>query len=231
MTIILCIIIFAAFILSWIYVYNLNDADVKKNKQWIEQLPSLVSALGVIGTFIGITIGLSHFNEKDLDASIPALLDGLKVAFYTSLFGMIGSLILTRIVNHKFDNICESGNDIDLAAKSIVDAINDLKKESVLKMSELRTSMQSNASDNKGAVQDIRTSVSQARDDIEEMKIRFGEIAESIQSLQGSASRQEISQLTSAESTTVIENAITDLTEQLKVVAENMEKLEQKISR
>ena len=57
----------------------------------------------MLGTFFGITMGLIAFDSGDLDKSIPGLLDGLKTAFFTSLAGMIGSMILSAIIGHKQD--------------------------------------------------------------------------------------------------------------------------------
>ena len=54
-------------------------------------LPSLLPALGLIGTFLGIFAGLSNFDPGNIDNSLPILLAGLKVAFTTSILGMVGS--------------------------------------------------------------------------------------------------------------------------------------------
>ena len=57
-------------------------------------LPSLLPAIGLVGTFIGIYLGLVKFNPADIDGSLPSLLAGLKVAFTTSILGIIGSLLV-----------------------------------------------------------------------------------------------------------------------------------------
>ena len=72
-TIIACIIIIVAGAWAYKYIYDASDSELKKNRKWIEQLPSLISTLGVIGTFAGITIGLVHFDPDHLDDSIPRL--------------------------------------------------------------------------------------------------------------------------------------------------------------
>ena len=51
-----------------------------------------LTTLGILGTFVGITIGLLNFNSQDIDGSIPALLEGLKMAFITSIAGMFFAL-------------------------------------------------------------------------------------------------------------------------------------------
>ena len=127
------IIIVIAFFFCLFYVSRqrkLGTLIVKR--RWIEQLPSMISTLGVLGTFAGITIGLLYFDTEDLDASIPILLSGLKTAFFTSLAGMIGSLFLSRQVNSALDEKDGGMSDIDMAAGQIckaVDAMNTTTKE------------------------------------------------------------------------------------------------------
>ena len=50
--------------------------------------PTLLTSIGILGTFTGIIAGLLNFDTKDIDTSIGPLLEGLKTAFITSLFGM-----------------------------------------------------------------------------------------------------------------------------------------------
>lgn len=55
--------------------------------------PNLLTSLGMLGTFIGIVIGLLHFDPDDIDGSISLLLGGLQTAFMTSLFGMAMTMV------------------------------------------------------------------------------------------------------------------------------------------
>ncbi len=57
-------------------------------------LSGVVMSLGVLGTFIGIFIGLLWFNTGNIEASVPDLLSGLKIAFLTSIVGMFTGFIL-----------------------------------------------------------------------------------------------------------------------------------------
>lgn len=56
---------------------------------FVHYAPNLLTSLGILGTFVGIVIGLLNFDVTDIDASIAPLLDGLKTAFLTSLGGML----------------------------------------------------------------------------------------------------------------------------------------------
>lgn len=59
--------------------------------------PNLLTSLGILGTFTGIVAGLMGFEPQNITASIPALLEGLKTAFLTSLFGMFFSILFKGI--------------------------------------------------------------------------------------------------------------------------------------
>lgn len=137
-TIASAIIILVAFLWAWSYIIkNSKENKLLEKKRWIEQLPSIISTLGVLGTFLGITIGLVFFDTSDLDASIPLLLSGLKTAFFTSLAGMIGSLVLSRIVNKVFDDSDKGVSDINQAASIISQAVKDMSTANVNTMNAL----------------------------------------------------------------------------------------------
>lgn len=137
-TIISAVIILIAFIFAWSYVVRITkNNQLLEKKRWIEQLPSVISTLGVLGTFLGITIGLVFFDTSDLDASIPLLLSGLKTAFFTSLAGIIGSLVLSRIVNKVLDDSDKGVSDINHAASIISQAVKDMSTANVNTMNAL----------------------------------------------------------------------------------------------
>ena len=71
----------------------------KKGKavDFVNYAPTLLTTLGIFGTFFGIVLGLMEFNQNDIEGSIPPLLAGLKTAFFTSLAGMLSSLILKTL--------------------------------------------------------------------------------------------------------------------------------------
>lgn len=124
-------LIVAVFIVSWLWIKSCaNRGKLLEKRRWLEQLPTVVSTLGVIGTFAGITIGLVHFETapNKLDASIPELLEGLKTAFFTSLAGMIGSIILSKVVADEYDNEDKGISDINVAAGEITKAVSAMSK-------------------------------------------------------------------------------------------------------
>ena len=58
------------------------------NRRTADLGPSLLTTTGIFGTFVGIALGLYHFDTSSVEASIPALLEGLKTAFFASVFGV-----------------------------------------------------------------------------------------------------------------------------------------------
>ena len=119
----------------WVIPYTLKKTKkLFKNRRIIDSLPNIVSALGVIGTFLGITMGLMNFNPSPdkIDASISTLLNGLKTAFYTSLAGMACSLLLRFFVTDKvFDKEEEGISSAEQASINICKEIQQMSKEMI----------------------------------------------------------------------------------------------------
>ena len=59
----------------------------------ITTVPSILTGIGIFGTFLGITISLMNFNPDDIVASVPIFLSGIKLAFWSSVVGILASLI------------------------------------------------------------------------------------------------------------------------------------------
>lgn len=62
---------------------------------------AIIMSTGVLGTFVGIFVGLMGFDTLALQDSVPLLLDGLKTAFYTSIVGMGLAIALSIIQRAK----------------------------------------------------------------------------------------------------------------------------------
>ena len=66
----------------------------KIRHQQVNAIASIVTVIGVLGTFAGIAWGLLNFDTQNIEASVPLLLEGLKFAFLTSIIGIVGSICL-----------------------------------------------------------------------------------------------------------------------------------------
>jgi methyl-accepting chemotaxis protein len=56
-----------------------------------------IISIGVLGTFVGILIALNNFDVSDIEKSLPQILEGMKIAFVTSVAGMGLSILLSII--------------------------------------------------------------------------------------------------------------------------------------
>ena len=66
----------------------------KLRHEQVNAIASIVTIIGVLGTFLGIAIGLYQFDTENIEASVPQLLEGLKIAFLTSIVGIGLSILL-----------------------------------------------------------------------------------------------------------------------------------------
>ncbi|MCZ6555200.1 MAG: MotA/TolQ/ExbB proton channel family protein, partial [Candidatus Dadabacteria bacterium] len=124
------LIIIAVILLVGLY-YRLIKKETNKI---IALLPNIEVTLGILGTFVGIYIGLLEFDVQDISKSIPALLEGLKTAFITSIAGISASIILRfafegKSVQEEKKSEVREEDPIDLL-KAIVAGINNLERSS-----------------------------------------------------------------------------------------------------
>ena len=79
-----------------------ND-DVLALHSWqsiIMQIPGTLTGLGILGTFVGLIIGIRGIGFSTVNAalaSVQTLLGGIQVAFYTSICGVILSLLFNFV--------------------------------------------------------------------------------------------------------------------------------------
>jgi len=85
-------------IIFTIIIFILGFLDHKIGKD----LKSQIVSVGVLGTFMGIFIGLQAFNPDDIVNSVNDILVGLKTAFFTSIVAMSVSTILS--IMQKFNS-------------------------------------------------------------------------------------------------------------------------------
>lgn len=112
------------------------------NIKAINSAPGLVSGLGVLGTFIGLTISVFAFNSTNSEtimSSIQTLLGGMGTAFATSVIGMICSSIyiwqqkkVYNNLSHVIDDKCKELDD-----KNYVSEVELLRHETRLQQQEL----------------------------------------------------------------------------------------------
>lgn len=88
---------------------ELIDDTISRNV--LNLMSGTMTGLGILGTFIGLTLGLQQFNTGTADEitkSIGPLIQGIKVAFHTSIYGMVFSLVFSFIYKNKMDEATEA---------------------------------------------------------------------------------------------------------------------------
>jgi hypothetical protein len=77
---------------------NDGEADKMIHRRMLELVPDVMTSLGILGTFMGLVWGLREFepsNYEAMTASVTSLVDGIKVAFLTSIYGLSMSLVFS----------------------------------------------------------------------------------------------------------------------------------------
>jgi gas vesicle protein len=94
-------------VIAWLYYVKKDD------ESGLKSLPSIYTILGVFGTFLGISIGLSYFDSSpaEIENSVSFLLTGMQTAFFSSVAGMaaaVGIRIRNIVKGNKEDNLEEA---------------------------------------------------------------------------------------------------------------------------
>lgn len=90
---------------------NENEVDGIIRKRLIELIPDVLTSLGILGTFIGLVVGLKNFEPSNYEAmtsSVSSLVDGIKVAFLTSIYGLSLSLVFGYGTKVAYSDLMES---------------------------------------------------------------------------------------------------------------------------
>ncbi len=74
---------------------ELMESAIQNN--FLNQVPATLTGLGILGTFLGLSIGLNSFElsgtAAEVEGKIGPLMDGIKVAFHTSICGLCFSIL------------------------------------------------------------------------------------------------------------------------------------------
>lgn len=93
---------------DYIGEYEINNYT---HRRMVEMLPDILTSLGILGTFMGLVWGLRGFNPVSYEAmasSISSLVDGIKVAFITSIYGIVLSMVFSYWLRGALSRVSES---------------------------------------------------------------------------------------------------------------------------
>lgn len=86
---------------------GLDLVDSVIHRERMNQVAGVMTGLGILGTFIGLSLGLQSFNTgttAQITSSIEPLMEGIKVAFHTSIYGMVFSLVFNYVYKRRLDD-------------------------------------------------------------------------------------------------------------------------------
>ena len=87
---------------------NGDDMDEHVHKRLLEMAPDIFTSLGILGTFVGLVWGLKNFEPTNYEAmttSVASLVDGIKVAFLTSIYGIAMSIVYSCGMKSEYSSL------------------------------------------------------------------------------------------------------------------------------
>lgn len=81
---------------------NFDQLTENLSVRFCQILPGLMTAMGILGTFLGLAIGLTNFDfssSQSLGESIQIFISGINIAFYTSIYGIVISIYMNSFYN------------------------------------------------------------------------------------------------------------------------------------
>ena len=183
----------------------------------------VVVAVGIIGTFFGIVVGLKDFDTTNIQDSIPGLLDGLKTAFVTSIAGLLAATLIEFIRVWAPLKYAKSDDPVHEALLNIDQAFREFSKTSLENQNsmvrEFVNYKNEDIDSNKLIVETIEKQSSESRENLyENLKDMSDLLSKSFQDLNTLLEQalEEISSGASEEIIKALEGVITDFNDNLK---------------
>lgn len=108
------------------------NEDILALHSWqtlVSQVPGMLTSLGILGTFIGLLIGIKGIGFStvtDALTSVQTLLSGIQIAFYTSIAGVILSLIFNILYRLAWNTLMRSlGLFADSFHKNVIPTVEE----------------------------------------------------------------------------------------------------------
>jgi len=103
---------------------------IKYSRKTLIYGPTILTTTGIFATFFGIALGLADFDTNNIEASIPALLAGLKTAFWASVVGVGGALTIK--FRHFFigekQEVINPGTEIEVTSADLVKLLQGIQQ-------------------------------------------------------------------------------------------------------
>lgn len=89
---------------------NEEELNLHIHKRLLEMVPDILTSLGILGTFVGLVWGLKNFEPSNYEAmtsSVSSLVEGIKVAFLTSIYGIALSIVYSVGMKSEYTSLTE----------------------------------------------------------------------------------------------------------------------------
>ena len=120
-------------------------------KHYNDQIMGIMTGLGILGTFVGLFFGLLSFDTSSTEAitnSIVPLMEGMKIAFLTSIYGMTFSILYGLLYKEKTTSVLNSLDKfIEEFKLNIVPDGTNQSVNYIIKYQEKQTELLSNVTD------------------------------------------------------------------------------------
>lgn len=88
----------------------INEEAIEEHahRSLLDLIPDILTSLGILGTFVGLVMGLREFDPsgyEQMAGSVTPLINGIKVAFITSIYGISLSLAFSFNLRSEFANL------------------------------------------------------------------------------------------------------------------------------
>ena len=169
LTYLFLVILIIAFVISWVLKW------LDKCVAFTQYTPTLLTSLGMLGTFTGIVAGLQAFDTANISTSIAPLLEGLKTAFITSLFGMC--LSISYKVLAAFGFLSKKGEKQNVTKDNVT--ASDLYQVMITQAESLRQLQEQFCNENNGNLGDLYHLINQQTGCLERLQTAVGGDGES----------------------------------------------------
>ena len=88
-----------------------EEIDLHVHKKLLELAPDIFTSIGILGTFVGLVWGLKNFEPSSYETmtnSVASLVNGIKVAFLTSIYGIAFSIIYTSGMKSTYSDMSDN---------------------------------------------------------------------------------------------------------------------------
>lgn len=147
---------------------NADEVDAMVQKRMLEMVPDILTSMGILGTFVGLVWGLRDFEPSNYEAmttSVVSLVDGIKVAFLTSIYGLSLSLAYSYSMKSEYSGLMVSlQHFLDMFHRHVIPAAEAESRNAMVAYQQEQTKMMQNMAEefSKQLVNSFETTITPA---------------------------------------------------------------------